>query len=76
MSAAAQSASVLASEKHFNEKMLMNFLDAFWPMLQGYVDDDTKARAIDCATLLGEFRLYTWFLVLVFWNADSPFLSM
>lgn len=54
MSAAAQSASTLAGEGELTPQMLQGFLEVFWPFLTGDVENDVKARAIDCATLLGK----------------------
>ncbi|KAK9900799.1 ARM repeat-containing protein [Cystobasidium minutum MCA 4210] len=52
MSAAAQSASTLAGEGELTPQMLQGFLEVFWPFLTGDIENDVKARAIDCATLL------------------------
>lgn len=54
MSAAGQSASVLAGEGALSPHMLGDVFEVFWPFLTGNVENDVKARAIDCATLVGE----------------------
>lgn len=54
MSAAGQSASVLAGEGPLSPQMLRDVFEVFWPFLTGNVENGVKARAIDCATLVGE----------------------
>lgn len=53
MSAAGQTASVIAGEERLSPDMLQIFMETFWPFLSGDVEETTKARAIDCATLVG-----------------------
>lgn len=54
MSAAAQSAVVLATANVFTSEMMLHYFEVFWPFLTGDVENDLKARAIDSATLMGE----------------------
>jgi hypothetical protein len=60
MSATAQTASVLAEQGKLTQEMLTASLEIFWPfMSSGDVDETLKARAVDCATLVGEFCIGT-----------------